>query len=224
VAWCDEIVVVDGGSADETPSIATTLGARVERNPWPGFREQKQFGLDVSTREWVFNVDADERVPHELAARIERVLADLPAEVDGLAVPRLVPYLGRWWFRGGWYPRRIVRVVRRSRTRWGGVNPHERPIVEGRVAPLDEPLIHYSYVDVSDHVRTVCNLTRVAATRYGDDSRIGAGRLVVEPVWRFIRSWIVKRGLLEGLPGFFVAMTDAMYVLARGARVWERTR
>lgn len=222
LAWCDEIVVIDGGSTDETPAIARRYGARVIEHPWPGFREQKQFGLDACRMPWVFNVDADERVPHELAARLERELAGIPDDVDGVAIPRLVPYLGRWWYRGGWYPRRIVRLVRRAATTWGGVNPHERPLVRRRVLAVDEPLVHYSYADVGDHLRTVRNLTRVAAERHPPGSHAGAGRLVVEPAWRFLRSFVVKRGMLEGLPGLFVAATDAFYVLVRAARVWER--
>ncbi len=222
LAWCDEIVVVDGGSRDETVAIARQCGARVIENPWPGFREQKQVGLDACRMPWVLNVDADERVPHELAARLDAAVAAVPDDVDGFAIPRLVPYLGRWWYRGGWYPRRIVRLVRRAATVWGGVNPHERPIVRGRVRPVDVPLVHYSYIDTSDHLRTVRNLTRVAAERHGPGARVGAGRLLVEPLWRFLRSWVAKRGLLEGLPGFFVAATDGLYVLVRAARVWER--
>lgn len=222
LAWCDEIVVVDGGSTDDTVAIARRHGARVLENPWPGFREQKQFGLDACRMPWVLNVDADERVPHELAARLERELARVEGDIAGFAIPRLVPYLGRWWYRGGWYPRRIVRLVRREATTWGGVNPHERPIVRGRVLPVDEPLVHYSYTDTSDHLRTVRNLTRVAAERHPAGARVGAGRLVGEPAWRFVRSFVVKRGMLEGLPGLFVAATDALYVLVRSARVWER--
>jgi hypothetical protein len=102
------------------------------------------------------------------------------------------------------------------------VNPHERPIVRGRILPVDVPLVHYSYADTSDHLRTVRNLTRVAAERHPPGARLGAGRLVVEPAWRFLRSFVVKRGMLEGLPGLFVAATDAVYVLVRAARVWER--
>jgi len=222
VAWCDEAVVVDGGSRDATATIARRHGARVLENAWPGFREQKQFGLDACRMPWVLNVDADERVPHELAACLERVLAQIPDDVDGIAIPRLVPYLGRWWYRGGWYPRRIVRLVRRGTTTWGGVNPHERPIVSGRVVSVDVPIVHYSYVDTADHIRTVRNLTRVAADRHPHGKRIGGARLALEPAWRFVRSFVLKGAMFEGLPGLFVAVTDAVYVLVRAARVWER--
>lgn len=222
VAWCDEVVVVDGGSRDRTPAIARGYTDRVIQHRWPGYRAQKQFALDNATSEWVLNVDADERVSTELADEIVEALAHVPDDVDGFAIPRLVPYLGRWWYRGGWYPRPVVRLVRRTRTRWGGTDPHDRAIVNGRVIALEHPILHYTYDDVADHLRTVAKLTAVAAAEVAPGTRIGAGRLVIEPMWRFARSYFIKRAWLEGAPGFFVAATDAFYTFLRWARVRER--
>jgi hypothetical protein len=224
VAWCDEIVVVDGGSRDATPEIARTHAARVLHNPWPGYRAQKQFALEWATGDWVLNLDADERVSDELAHEIRRALATVPGDVDGFAIPRLVSYLGRWWYRGGWYPRPVVRLVRRSRTRWGGTDPHDRAEVEGRVRRLHAPIFHYTYDDVTDHLRTVAKLTTVAAQQVPAGRRVGVGRLVLEPAWRFFRAYVLKQGFREGVPGFFVAATDAFYVFLRWARVWDRER
>jgi Lipopolysaccharide kinase (Kdo/WaaP) family/Glycosyl transferase family 2 len=224
VAWCDEIVVVDGGSRDDTPEIARRYAARVLRNPWPGYRAQKQFALDHATSDWVLNLDADERVSDELATEIRRRLATVPGDVDGFAIPRLVSYLGRWWYHGGWYPRPVVRLVRRSRTRWGGTDPHDRPVVPGRVVGLSAPIFHYTYEDVRDHLRTVVKLTGVAADEVPIGRPVGVGRLVLEPAWRFVRAYVLKQGFREGLPGFFVAATDAFYLFFKWARVWARDR
>jgi hypothetical protein len=224
VAWCDELVVVDGGSRDATPEIARARAARVLHNPWPGYRAQKQFALDASTGEWVLNLDADERVSDELANEIRRVLPMIPSDVDGFAIPRLVSYLGRWWYRGGWYPRRVVRLARRAHTTWAGVDPHDRADVPGRVLALAAPIFHYTYDDVADHLRTVSKFTAVAADQVRAGRRVGLGRLALEPAWRFFRAYVVKRSLLDGFPGFFVAATDAFYVFLRWARVWDRER
>jgi hypothetical protein len=224
VAWCDEIVVVDGGSRDGTPDIARRHAARVLHNPWPGYRAQKQFALDAATGDWVLNLDADERVSDELATEIRRALATVPDDVDGFAIPRLVSYLGRWWYRGGWYPRPVLRLVRRARTRWGGTDPHDRAEVQGRVRRLYAPIFHYTYDGVADHLRSVTKLTAVAATQVPAGRRVGVGRLALEPAWRFVRAYVVRQGWREGLPGFFVAATDAFYVFLRWARVWDRER
>jgi hypothetical protein len=222
VGWCDEIVVVDGGSRDETPAIARRFTDRVLVNPWPGYRAQKQFALDATGAEWVLNVDADERITPDLAAEVCRALAHVRGDVAGFAIPRLVCYLGRWWYRGGWYPRRIVRLVRRSATRWGGTDPHERAEVLGRVVSLRAPILHYTYRDVSDHLRSMNKLTTVAAGQPRLPRRIGAGRLVAEPAWRFIRAFLLRGAWTYGIPGLFVAATDAFYVFLRWAKIRER--
>jgi hypothetical protein len=224
VAWCAEVVVVDGGSRDATVAIARASGARVIEHAWPGYRAQKQFAFDHSTMPWVLSVDADERVTPELAQALRRLTATLPGDVGGVAIARLVPYLGRWWFRGGWFPRPMPRLVRRERARWGGVDPHDRLEVDGRVVRLLTPLLHYTYAGMGDHVRSVGRLTATAVRQIPPERRVGAGRLLVEPLWRFIRSFIVKRGALEGTAGLFVAATDAFYVFLRWASVWARRR
>jgi len=222
--WCDELVVVDGGSRDATIDIARRFTPRVIEHPWPGYHAQKQYALEAAREPWVLSLDADERVTPELATEIRSALASVGADVDGFAVPRLVPYLGRWWYRGGWYPRPKVRLVRRTRATWGGVDPHDRLDVSGRVLRLRSPILHYTYPDVAGHLRSVARLTAVAAAQIPPGRRVGLGRLVGEPAWRFVRFALIRRGILEGVPGLFVAATDAFYVFLRWARVWERER
>ena len=221
VAWCDEIVVVDGGSRDDTVAQARAFSARVIANPWPGYRAQKQFALEQARGEWVLNVDADERVTPELVTEMRRVLAKVAPGVDGFAPPRLVSYLGRWWWRGGWYPRRVARLLRRSATTWGGTDPHERALVKGRVAPLRQPLIHHTYANIADHLRSANRLTTIAAAEGRGRIQVGVGRMVMEPAWRFLRAYVVHRGVLEGVPGLFIAATGAFYAFLRVAKVWE---
>ena len=220
VAWCDEIVVVDGGSADRTVAVARRFTDRVLSHAWPGHRAQKQFALEATTGDWVLNLDADERVSPELVSEIRAALAEVPPGVGGFAIPRLVGYLGRWWYRGGWYPRRVVRLVRRTTTRWGGTDPHERALVSGTVRWLEAPILHYTYRDISDHLRSVNHLTTVAAAERSG-RRIGAGRFLVEPFWRFLRAYVLAGGALEGFPGLFTAGTGAFYAFLRAAKVWE---
>src|SRR5439155_346549 len=83
--------------------------------------------------------------------------------------------------------RRVVRLVRRTTTRWGGTDPHERALVSGTVRWLEAPILHYTYRDISDHLRSVNHLTTVAAAERSG-RRIGAGRFLVEPFWRFLRA------------------------------------
>jgi tRNA A-37 threonylcarbamoyl transferase component Bud32 len=218
--WCDELVVVDGGSHDATIDIARRFTPRVIEHPWPGHRAQKQYALEAAREPWVLSLDADERVTPELATEIRSALVSVSADVGGFAVPRLVPYLGRWWY----LPRPKVRLVRRTRAAWGGVDPHDRLEVSGRVLRLGSPILHYTYPDVAGHLRSVARLTAVAAAQVPTGRRVGLGRLAGEPAWRFVRFALLRRGIREGVPGLFVAATDAFDVFLRWARVWERER
>src|SRR5262249_34035716 len=155
------------------------------------------------TEPWVLSLDADERVTPELASEICAALAGVRAGVDGFAIPRLVPYLGRWWYRGGWGARPRGCLGRRGGGVLGGVDPHDRLEIQGAEVRLHAPILHYTYPDVAGHLRSVARLTAVAAAQVPAGRRVGLARLLGEPAWRFVRSGILKRGFLEGRPGFF---------------------
>ncbi len=222
VTWCDEIIVVDSRSTDGTLEIVRQYTGRVFVRDWPGYREQKQFALDQARLEWVLNLDSDERVSPELRTEIRRVLATGAEGVDGFYIPRLVYYLGRWWHRGGWYPDYRLRLFRRRKATWGGVNPHEKVIIDGRTRKLSGNLLHFTYADVSQHLRTVNRLTDISAIETVRQAEtVGAGRLLLRPAWRCFRSLIVDRGILEGWPGLFVAATAGFYVFLKYAKSRE---
>lgn len=224
VRWCDEIVVVDSYSTDRTLDVVREFTDRIFIRVWPGYREQKQFALDQARYDWVLNLDADERVSPELRAEIQRELPAANLEVNGFFVPRLVYYLGRWWHRGGWYPDFRLRLFRREKARWGGVNPHEKVIVEGRKRRLNGNLLHFTYSDIAQHLVTVNRLTDISAAEVlKQKKRVGTSSLAVRPVWRFFRSLVIDRGFLEGWPGLFVAATAGFYVFLKYAKARELT-
>lgn len=222
VRWCDEIVVVDSRSTDRTLAIAREFTDRVFVRDWPGYREQKQFALDQARYEWVLNVDADERVSPELRSELLHELARAEPRLVGYWIPRLVYYLGRWWYRGGWFPDYRLRFFRRDRATWGGVNPHEKVLVDGPTKRLSGRLLHFTYRDVSQHMVTVNRLTDISS-RELLRRRGGARRrdLSLRPAWRFVRSFFVDRGIEEGWAGFFVAATAAFYVYLKYAKAVE---
>ncbi|NIO11361.1 MAG: glycosyltransferase, partial [Deltaproteobacteria bacterium] len=134
--WCDEIIVVDSFSTDNTVAICKEYTDRVIQRPWAGYRDQKSFAHSQATHEWSMLVDADERVTDALKDEIQNALVQLGGRYDAFAVPRLVRYLGVWWRRGDWYPDYDIRVFRRERATWGGQDPHERILVPGKVRRL----------------------------------------------------------------------------------------
>jgi len=222
--FVDERIVVDSHSTDATRERAAASGARVIERDWPGHVEQKNFAIDQATNDWVLCLDADERVSPELRASILAALdrGQLP---DGFEMARRTWYLGRWIRRGGWYPDVKLRLFRRSKGRWGGVNPHDHARVEGRVERLDGDLLHYSYRSISDHVRSIDAFTTIAAReKFKAGRRAGIVDLTLRPFGKFLRMYVLKLGFLEGAAGFVVAATGAFYVFLKYAKLRELER
>lgn len=220
--WCDEIVVVDSFSTDRTVEICLQYTKRLFQRVWGGYRDQKAFAHSQATKEWVLLVDADERVSPELREEIGEVLKTHGGEYSAFSLPRLVYYLGRWWRRGGWYPDYDIRLFRRERASWGGMDPHEKILVQGKVRRLKYPLQHYSYRDIDDHIRRINRFTTVSSVElYNNGKSWRCGDNLLRPVFRFFYSYVLKRGFLEGFPGFFVAVTAAVYVFLKYAKLKE---
>jgi glycosyltransferase involved in cell wall biosynthesis len=222
LSFADEIVVVDSGSTDGTQAICEEAGAKVIFNPWPGYVAQKQFALTATTQEWILSLDADEEVPGELAAEILRAVGAAGPDVGGFSMPRLSRYLGRWIRHGGWYPDRKVRLVRRGRGEWQGVNPHDKLVAAGKVIALTHPMNHYVYRAISDQVVTMNSFSEIYARQ--DRPRggwfVAAG--VIHAFGKFLECYFWKRGLLDGIPGLIIAMNSAGYVFLKHAKRWEQ--
>ncbi|MHC4837161.1 MAG: glycosyltransferase family 2 protein [Planctomycetota bacterium] len=230
-----ELLVLDGGSKDETVALAEAAGARVETRAFDGWISQKNAALDLATHDWVLSLDADERVSPELAAEIVALFtgADGGIDVDapalaGYDMPRRAHHLGKWIRGGGWYPDRKLRLFRRSQGRWGGRDPHDKLMLEGEAGRLRGDLLHYPYRDLAHHLAKMDRYTDTAAARLHEDGRRGASwRRFVQPPLGFLKSFLLKAGFRDGAVGWRLAMLHARYewlrysklhALQRGAR------
>jgi glycosyltransferase involved in cell wall biosynthesis len=171
VAFCDERIVVDGGSVDGTAEIARRHGALVATHEWRGFGEQKNFALSLAHGDWVMSVDSDERVGPALAAEIQAAIAS--SAFEGYELPRQSSFCGREMRHSGWYPDYVLRLFRRGRARFSDDLVHERVICDGPVGRLEQPLRHYPVERLED---AVSRMDRYSTA--GADMLIAAGRRV----------------------------------------------
>ena len=220
--WCDEIVVVDSFSTDRTPEICRRYTERFYQRAWAGYGDQKAYAHSLASKDWVLLVDSDERVSVALHQEILAALSADGNEYVAYAVPRLVYYLRRWWWRGGWYPDYDIRLFRRERATWGGSEPHEKILVDGKVHRLKHPLEHFTYRNIDDHIQRINRFTSISS---GELKKAG-GRwrlsdALLRPAVRFVRCYFLKRGFMEGFAGFYVAFTAAVYVFLKYAKLWE---
>lgn len=221
VAFCDERVVLDSGSTDDTPDVAESLGARVVRTDWPGYAAQKQRAMREAGGDWILSLDADEVVDPLLAESIARVTT--PSHPPcAWAVRRQERWLGRPMRGGHWRPRPHVRLVHRAlvdagQARWTGEDPHDRLAVErGPRGVLPGALHHEPYRSLAEHLATVDRYSRLQMRRGMPWD------VALRPAWHFLRGYVAYRGFRDGAAGLAVAGIGALHVLLKWSRgYWE---
>lgn len=208
VGWADEIIVVDAGSSDGTAEICRELGARVYVHDWPGFGIQKNRALSYATNEWVFSIDADERVTPELASQLTEAMRD--GREDGFYVPRLSQFCGTFIRHSGWYPDYVLRLFKKSKGHFSDDMVHERVILEGAAGRLSSPLLHYSYTTEADVTRkTEQYATAGALQMYKNGKKAALADAPIRAGWAFIRTYCLRLGFLDGVAGLKIAMMNA---------------
>jgi glycosyltransferase involved in cell wall biosynthesis len=222
--WAAEIIVVINADVDDaTEQIATELGAKAYREPWKGHIAQKNSAAEKATQKWLFGLDADEVVTPQLRDEIRALFAkDCNLTHDAYSVPRVTWYSGRWLRHGDWYPDRKTRLWKRGSAKWGGKNPHDKLITSAGVGKLRADLQHYSMDNLEHHARKALSYGTLFATQYPEDgARIGLFGLWLRPMWRFVRSYFIRLGFLDGWQGFAVARLIAFEAFIRYAKVRE---
>jgi glycosyltransferase involved in cell wall biosynthesis len=220
LSWADEIVVVDSQSTDGTADIARQFTDKVIVRPWPGYTAQKNFAAGEARHDWIFSLDADERVTPALSGEIAGVLREPRA--SGYRVPRVTFHLGRWIRSTDWYPDYQLRLYDRRRARWAGKYVHESVQADGPVSDLRGELLHYAYRDLAHHFQTMDRYTTLAARQMFEEGRqAGWLDLAVHPPAAFLRNYVLRGGFRDGVPGLIVSAMNARYVGLKFAKLWE---
>lgn len=209
VDFADEWIVVDAASSDDTAERARRRGATVVVSAdWPGFGAQKQRALNLATSTWVLSLDADEQVSSDLAASIRSILqGDPAAPPPGYELDRLSQMSGRWIRHGDWYPDRVLRLFRRDQGRFSADRVHERVLVDGPVGRLAGHLLHFTMPTFADALDKINRYSSDgAADRVAAGGRGGLAAAIGHAAWAFARSYVVRRGFLDGAAGFIVAV------------------
>jgi glycosyltransferase involved in cell wall biosynthesis len=209
VKIADEIVVVDSGSTDQTVAIAQSYGASVYHQSWLGYAEQKNWANSKSTNDWIISLDADEVLSDELIQEIKSL--DLSYSENAYALPRLTNYCGTWIKHGDWYPDYKIRLWHKNEGKWVGYI-HEsislKPLVKS--VKLKNDILHYSYRSILEHLEQMKKFTVLMAEQnVAKVNKVSVFKLISSTVFKFLKSYIIKKGFLDGYAGLIVAMMSA---------------
>jgi glycosyltransferase involved in cell wall biosynthesis len=221
VAWADEIVVVDSQSTDDTVAMARRYTDRVVVREWPGYVAQKNYAAAIARHDWILSLDADERVTPALAHEIRSQLSADP-KYAAFRIPRVTWHLGRWMRTTDWYPDYQTRLYDKRAAEWTGKYVHEAVTVRGPIGQLGGELQHYAYRDIADHLETIDRYTTYAARQMQEAGRrAGVFDVLVHPPLAFLRNYVLRGGIRDGVPGFVISALNGYYVLLKFAKLWE---
>ncbi|MDG1347171.1 MAG: glycosyltransferase family 2 protein [Crocinitomicaceae bacterium] len=206
----DEIVVIDSFSKDKTEEICKSFGVTFIQNPFDGHIQQKNFAIQSATHDWILSLDADELLAPELQDSIAEVKVN--QEFNGYKMSRLTNYCGYWVKHCGWYPDTKTRLINRNFGKWEGVNPHDRlDLKKGEsVGFLKGDILHYSYYTQEDHLKQIEYFGDIAANElFQSGGKSNWLKITVKTTAQFIKSFILKKGILDGTTGFTISRLSA---------------
>jgi len=217
-----QIVVVDTNSSDNTLEIAKNHGATISQPPdWPGFGPQKNRALDLANGDWVLSLDADERLTSALKSEILTAI-NHSAHVDCFAIPRLSWYCGRFIRHSGWSPDYVDRLFKRGTARFSDDLVHERLIPNGQAAKLENPMLHYSFMNYSQVLQKLDRYSTASAEQaFAKGKTSNPLKAVLHGAWAFFRTYILRAGFLDGPQGFALAVSNGQGTYYRYIKLWH---
>jgi glycosyltransferase involved in cell wall biosynthesis len=226
VKWADELFVVDSFSTDRTLEIAAEFGARVVQHEYVNSAAQKNWAIPHAANNWVFILDADERVPPELAEEIRAALALPDSErAAAYSVRRRTFFFGREIRHCGWDTDSVIRLFGKRKARYPEMWVHANMEVDGAVGAFRHRLLHYTYTSMDQYFEKFGRYTTWSAKDLAERGRRATLlNLVARPVCRFAKMYFIRLGFLDGLAGAVLCGLAACSVFTKYAKLWEMQR
>lgn len=225
VAFAGQIVIVDSGSTDATLQIAAGFNCEIYNEAWSGFGPQKQSAIDKCREPWILVLDADERIGPETAEVISKIVSHSGISHAGFSFPRKNYFQGRWIKHAGWWPDRIVRLFRKDAGQMSVAMVHESVEVQGTVGELNTPIEHYTESRLSKIIQKIDRYSTLGAqTAFKEGKKSSTAGAFLRAFFTFIQDYFLRLGILDGMPGLTLAVTDSMNKFFKYAKLSELTK
>ena len=219
----DEIIVlIDEQTTDKTLDIVKSFQkVRYEIVKWMGYAKTKQYAVSLSSNDWILWIDADEELTSGLSDEIIKFKNNLPS-YPAYSIPRKAFFLGRWIKYSGWYPGRVTRLFNKNEVKFSESDVHEHLVVKGETGKLQNDINHYTDPDIHHYFVKYNRYTSLAAEElFNKGKSFLISDIVLRPLFIFIKMYIIKRGLLDGVQGFILAVFSSAYVFTKYCKLWE---
>ena len=222
ISFVGQIVVVDSGSTDATLSIAAEFGCEIYCEVWRGFGPQKQSAIEKCRQPWILVLDADERIPPDTANIIKKIVTDSNVKEAGFSFPRKNYFQGRWIKHAGWWPDRIIRLFRKEAGRMTTAIVHESVEVQGMVGALDAAIEHYTESRLGKIIQKIDKYSTLGAeAAFREGKRSSTGGAFMRAFFTFVQDYFFRLGILDGMPGLTLAVTDSINKFFKYAKLSE---
>jgi glycosyltransferase involved in cell wall biosynthesis len=220
ILWADEIVIVDSGSTDKTIEICKSFNCKIVSTPWLGFGKTKQLAVNNASNEWIFSIDSDEVCSPALRDKIMSVLEN--SEYDGYTIKRTTFYLGKPIKYCGWQRDFPLRLFNKEKGTFNERPIHEYVELNGSIGRINSILYHYSFPTLSSHFQKMDSYTDLSAEEaYSEGKKSSIVAAVLNGVFKFIKMYFLKLGLLDGTAGFVLCKNSAFGVYLKHLKIYE---
>lgn len=220
VCFADEIIVIDSFSTDDTTAIAQKLGVKIIQREFDDFSSQKNFAIAQAKHDWIFIIDADEKITSELRQELNTLFEQKPTK-EAYWFYRINYFMGRQIRFSGWKNDKVIRFFNKKKCKYNGKLVHEEIDVNGETGFIKSKLIHYPYKYFDHYVNKLNKYAWLQAKMLlQENESANAFHFVIKPLFRFINHYILKLGFLDGYPGFVIAVLQSYGVFTRYVKLW----
>lgn len=224
--WCDELIVVDSNSTDNTVEIARGLNAKVSIVENQTYGEKRNTGIDMASGEWILWIDADERITPELQKEITEVISGDKQPFEAYLINRKSFFINKFIKHCGWYPDFTLRLFRRSSgIRFNTLLVHESAVYNGEKGRLKNDILHYTDRDFEHYIKKLNNYTTLSARElFNKGRKAGFFDIIFRPAFTFFKMYFLKLGILDGFMGLVLCTLSSVHVCVKYSKLYLLNR
>ena len=219
VSFADEIIVIDSNSTDKTLEIVEKMNVKIIKRKFDDFSSQKNYAITQATHNWIYILDADERVTADVEKEILEAVKN-PKDFVGFYVRRTFYFCGKKINYGGCQRDKVVRLFLKEHCKYAGV-VHETIVANGKLGFFKNKIDHFSYKGYDHYISKMNHYGELRAKQYFKTGlKVNLFHILIKPPARFFIHYFIRLGFLDGFPGFIFAKTQAYGVLTRYIKLW----